>query len=119
MKKRNIFIIIAVFSLMLWGCRYDFILPEEVPVIENVSFAADVAPILTKQCAECHKPGGTSPDLTAANAFAQLSGYINKTTPAQSEILTVPGSSSHSWKKFTATESATILKWITDGAKNN
>ena len=120
MKKHSIFFILIAFSLFVGGCKYDFILPEVVPSMDNISFATQITHIFADKCTECHKTGGTAPNLTAASAYNQImAGYVNLTTPEQSKILTFPGSSSHSWKKFTATESATILKWISEGAKNN
>lgn len=127
MKKHSIFFVLVLFTLFLGGCKYDFIVPEEVPVIDNggdpISFATQVVPIFSNgdKCTSCHKTGGTaSPDLSAANAYSQLMAkYVNVSNPEQSEILTIPGSSSHSWKKFSAVESATILQWIKEGAKNN
>jgi hypothetical protein len=123
MKKRSIYIIIILISLVVFGCKYDFILEEEVPVTgDNISFATQVAPIFSNgnKCTECHKVGATNPDLTAANAYSQLmSKYVNTTTPASSKIYSVPGSAAHSWKGYTAAEAATVLKWIQEGAKNN
>jgi hypothetical protein len=123
MKKRTLFFCMAFFLMIFSGCEYDFVLPEEAPVInEPISFSTQVVPIFSTgdKCTQCHKPGGTSPDLTAANAYSQLaSKYVNLGNPEQSTILTIPGSSDHSWKKFTAGESATILAWIKQGGKNN
>ena len=126
MKKYSIFLILILFSVFISSCKYDFILPEVVvPVTGGVSFAKDVAPIFTTgdKCTSCHNTGGTSPDLTAAKAFAQINtaNYINKTTPAVSKIysFTAPATNTHTWKKYTAGEAAIILQWITEGAKNN
>ena len=123
MKKRMIFLVISLFSLFVVSCKYDFILPEVVPPITKpVNFLADVAPIFSTgdKCTSCHKPGGQSPDLSAANAYSEINPkYVNLISPATSEILTFPGSGSHSWKGYTAGETAIILKWIEDGANNN
>ena len=123
MKKQSLFLILIVFALFLGGCKYDFILPDYVPPVPpGVSFSEQVAPIFSvdDKCTSCHKHGGTTPDLTPSIAYSQIvPGYINTSAPESSEILTVPGSATHSWKGYTATESATILAWITEGAKNN
>jgi hypothetical protein len=125
MKKNILFLVLIIFSLFMGGCKYDFVVPVEVPVIDNggnpISFVTQVAPIFStgNKCTECHKSGGQAPDLTPANAFAQLgSKYINLSSPATSLLLTHPGSSAHTQKAFTALEAATILKWIEEGAKN-
>ena len=126
MKNRTIFPILIVFSVFISSCKYDFILPEVVPpVATGVSFSKQVAPIFTigDKCTSCHEAGATDPDLTTANAFAQINTakYINKTAPAESRIYAypAPGTTTHTRKKYTAGEAAIILQWITEGAKNN
>jgi hypothetical protein len=123
MKKHSLFLILIVFALFIGGCKYDFILPDYVPPVESgVSFATQVAPIFStgEKCTSCHKSGETAPDLTSENAYNQIvPQYINTSAPESSEILTVPGSSAHSWVDYTATERAIILTWITEGANNN
>jgi len=126
MKKSTIFFVSILLALSIYSCKYDFIIPVEVPVIDNggnpIKFSTQIAPIFStgNKCTECHKSGGTSPDLTTASAYAQImSKYVSTSSPNTSKIYTVPGSSSHSWKGYTATEAATILAWITEGANNN
>ena len=124
MKKHPILLILIVFSLFISSCKYDYILPEVVPpVVTGVSFLKQVAPIFSTgdKCISCHKAGATSPDLTAANAFAQISGLINTATPAESKLYSFPSpaTSTHTWKKYTEGEAAIVLQWITEGAKNN
>ncbi|NEW83333.1 MAG: hypothetical protein GZ094_13325 [Mariniphaga sp.] len=125
MKKRTIFLTLLLFSLFMNGCKYDFIMPVEVPPITGtVSFSTQVVPIFTAgtNCTSCHKTGGQAPDLTTANAFASIvPSMVNTATPGQSMIYTIPApaTSGHTWKKYTAGEAAIILAWITAGAKNN
>ena len=126
MKKSTIFFVSILLALSISSCKYDFIIPVEVPVIDNggkpISFSTQIAPIFSTgtKCTSCHNTGGQAPDLSAANAYAQIMPkYVSTSSPNTSKIYTVPGSSSHSWKGYTATEAATILAWITEGAKNN
>jgi hypothetical protein len=126
MKKHTIFFILILFSLLFGGCKYDFVLPVEVPVIDNggnpISFSTQVAPIFStgNKCTECHKPGGTSPDfLTSATLYSMVTSKVNVSSPADSKLLTYPGSSAHTQRQLTATEAALILTWIKEGAKNN
>lgn len=121
MKKHPIFLILILFSLTLGSCKYDFILPEEVPQVNDVSFAEQVVPIFASKCTACHKPGSTSPDLTADNAFAQIQSHINTAAPAESKIYSYPAptTNTHKQRKYSAGEAAIILQWITEGAKNN
>jgi hypothetical protein len=125
MKKYFIILISILFSLLIASCKYDFLLPVPVgPVTGNVSFSKQVVPIFSAggKCTSCHKPGGQSPDYTAANAYASIvPSLVNTASPAQSKICTFAGptSATHTWKKLSAGETAIILQWITEGAKNN
>lgn len=121
MKKQSIFLILILFSLTIGSCKYDFILPEEIPQVNDVSFSEQVAPIFANKCTACHKSGSTSPDLTAGNAFNEIQGLINTATPAESKIYLYPAptTNTHRQRKYSAGEAAIILQWITEGAKNN
>lgn len=124
MKKHPIYCILILFSVFASSCKYDFILPEVVVPVTDVSFAENIVPIFStgNKCTSCHKPGATAPDLTAANAYAQITAnYINTAAPAESVIYKylAPSTSTHNWKKYTAGEAALILQWIEEGAENN
>jgi len=121
MKKHSIFLILVLFSLFLNSCKYDFVLPVEVPVVnpggEPVSFATQVLPILTDKCILCHST--QAPTMGAAVAYAQLvPKYVNTASPASSKLYTVPTSGTHG-ATVSAAQGALILQWITEGAKNN
>jgi hypothetical protein len=127
MKKVRIFTLLSVMMLFMTGCIYDWVAVEEEPEIPTdveISFSSQILPIFTtgNNCTSCHRSGGTSPDLTAANAYGQItSKYVNLSAPAQSGIYKAPapGSTSHSHKVYTAQQAALILAWIQQGAKNN
>jgi len=124
MKKQIIFFTLALFALVLSGCKYDFILP--VPEDDNgsnggntnpVSFATQVYPILTN-CTVCHG-SGKSPDFSANGAYSSVSKLVNTANPAQSKIYTIPSPDGSHGMKYKTSEAALLLKWITEGAKNN
>lgn len=132
MNKIKYFIPIIVIAFLFSACKYDFIIPEQVIVVdpddpnaEEIKFSEHVLPIFTNNnnCTSCHKTGGQAPDLTAGNAFSAINNtkYINKTAPAASKIYehVRPGSSTHTQKKYTEAEAALVLAWISQGAKNN
>lgn len=132
MKILKLMLAIAFVAFLFSGCKYNFIIPEEVPVISpddpdapEVSFATDIAPIFNdnNNCTACHKTGGQRPDLSTANAYASLSStrYINTSNPAESLIYKHPhpDEATHMHKKLTQTQAALILLWIQQGAKNN
>lgn len=126
MKKLiYIFIVLAVI-ISLDGCIYDFIAPEETAPPDTtvvISFATQIQPIFDNNCVLCHRPGGTSPDLTSGNAYSKINTarYINTTTPSQSlvyrRVIPAGGFSGH--PTVSPAQAALILSWIQQGAKNN
>lgn len=132
MKKFSIVFFVFFLALLFAGCRYNFIVPEDVPPIDNggggggstdISFAQAVEPIFNNgnNCTACHKTGGTSPDLSTGKAYASVAKLINTASPESSKIYLypAPATSTHTHKKYSATEAATVLNWIKQGAKNN
>lgn len=124
MKKTKIYFFLVLFGLLLNACKYDFIVPAELPQIDTtvpVSFATQITPIFTSGCVSCHKTGGQAPDLSAANAYNGIKtmNLFNTKTPESSIIYALPGSSSHSWKGYSASDAQLVLTWIKQGALNN
>lgn len=127
MKKRNIFLILALVAILFTGCKYDFILPVEVPPVDNggqpISFATQIVPIFSngEKCTQCHKPGGLgSPDLSNSATIYSLivPKYVNTSSPSSSVIYVNASAGSH-YAKVSAADAALILQWITEGAQNN
>ncbi|PTN07743.1 hypothetical protein [Mangrovibacterium marinum] len=128
MKKYSLYLIVVFLGFVLNACVYDFVAPEivtEIPDDQEISFATDVLPVLTSECASCHNSGGQSPDLTLGNAYQSIhtSKYIDlqNNDPAASLIYTfvAPDASTHSWKHYTSSQAQFIRLWIEQGAKNN
>lgn len=131
MKTLKFIFAVVVVALLLGGCKYDFIVPEQIinpddPNADQVSFSADILPIFNNNnnCTACHKTGGISPDLTTANAYTSLNTakYINTANPEQSLIYTEPDPANtgvHTHKKYSAAQAAFVLTWIKQGAQNN
>ena len=127
MKKLVFTGLVFIMMLVLGGCIYDWVVPEDIidpndPNAEEVSFSQDILPIFANNCVSCHD-GSPGPDLRAENAFSALNNtrYINKATPEESRIYTVPHPdiAGHSQKKYTASQANFVLLWITQGAANN
>lgn len=136
--KKSIYILILVFVglMVVTGCEYDFIYHPTPPPVEEpdpddpvdpnaTSFSTMIVPIFTtgNRCTSCHGDGGTRPYLTAAKAYSEITsmGLVNTANPASSKLYTYvkAGTSTHAWKKFVDSQSELVLKWITEGAKNN
>lgn len=121
-------IILAVLMSFMASCQYKFIVEPVVPPpdpIDTIFFSQDIIPIWNdgNNCISCHKTGGTAPDLTPDNAFNAITndGLIDTQDAAESVIYKFPhpDTDTHTWKKYTGTEAATVLQWIEQGALNN
>jgi len=116
-------------SLMATSCYYDEMPPEAIditPIPDVVSYSNDVQPLWDQDCINCHKPGGTAPDLTAANSYLALTKnnkYVIPNNAAGSLVHKaligdgaplMPTSG-----KWSDSKIALVDKWINDGALNN
>lgn len=130
MKRNLCFLLLIGFGLVLAlaSCEYEFIDSPPLPPVDTtdtVKFAEDILPIFNDNdnCTTCHKTGGTSPDLTEANAYNSIMsmGLVDLTTPENSKlyIFPRPGSTDHNWKTYSQSQSEKVLNWIRQGALNN
>ena len=119
--KRVLFCAIC-FSVFFTSCEWvtiEPITPELPPPDVEISFSTDIQPILTSKCVACH-PNAAGLDLVEGNSWASIqNGRINATTPSESLIYTKPDPSGSHSEKYSTTESALVLRWIEEGAKNN
>ncbi len=94
LHRKKIFATVLLCSVMLLvsGCYKNrtVIVSNTPEVTKTVSFASDILPIFTKDCAVsgCHASGGKAPDLSAANAYSSLTsgGYIDTGSPESSGL---------------------------------
>lgn len=129
MKIVKYIFVISLIAFSLGGCKYDFIVPEEIPIIDpddpnavQVSFATDIQPIFNSKCIFCHDTGGQSPDLTEGNSYSSLNSgnFIDTGNPSGSPLYQKPNpDAGGSHQKYTPVEAALVLAWIQQGAKNN
>jgi len=121
MRKSTLQILVVsiILILMLPQCVYNEIPEPEIP--DSVSFNTDIIPIFNASCnmSGCHNQGGFDPDLSAQNAWASLQdGYVNLSAPESSTLVTaMDGGTMEPYSKDQ--DIALIIKWISDGAKNN
>ena len=130
MKNRilNLLLVSLAMTAMLASCEYEFIpVPQPPPPVytDTISFAAGILPIFNtnNNCTSCHNTGGQQPDLTPNHAFSSIMdlGLVDLATPESSILYDFPrpGTSTHTWKKYTQSQSEDILEWIRQGALNN
>jgi hypothetical protein len=115
-------LLLAAFVLLFSGCEYDYVEPDNVPIVTKVSFSGDVVPIFNSSCnfSGCHSAGAVSPDLTPDNAYQSLltNDMVNTENPGSSELYT--SMNNGSMKKYsTPDKTKIILAWIEQGALDN
>jgi len=121
MKKLLKIVLVSCIPLVLFSCYYDE-LPEkevvEIPEDQVVSFSNDITAIFeTYNCAQCHNPSGTNPDLTKGNEYNSLVPSFVIAGNANGSKLFTQLTNGH--RNVDATSLALIKKWIDDGAQNN
>ena len=132
MMKNYIFILVLT---LLLSCTYNKgeVKPTKdcsTVIPQTVSFSADIVPVLTQNCATAGCHSGTAPkgnlNMDANNAYAQLnkngSGYINVSNPHNSILYISLVSTSDPMPPNGALDPCAvelILKWMSQGAKNN
>jgi len=111
-----------------------FVLTLSACAPRNVSFSADVQPILKKYCLECHVPGGTGYaasgfDMSSYETFMKGGRYGSFVVPGDPVTSTlnmlVEGRADqsirmpHGREKLGDREIETPRVWVQEGAKNN
>lgn len=122
MKKLLKIVLVSSITLVCFSCYYDeFPKPVEVviPPDQVISFASDITPIfVTYNCAQCHKPSGQSPNLTAGGEYnALVPSYVSAGNLTGSRLYVQLAVNGH--RSVDAESLALIKKWIEDGAENN
>lgn len=117
------------FILLAGSCQYKFIVEPVAPPPnpeDTVSFSLQVIPIWNdgNNCVSCHNGQPQRPDLRPESAYNEIMsmGLVDNTTAEESLIYKHPNpdeTGSHTWKKYTNSQAATVLQWIKQGAKNN
>ena len=112
---------------MISSCEYGFIdFEEEDPNIdptEELSFSEKIIPIFNNKCntTGCHTAGHFSVDLTPENAWKDIhdKGLVDIENPADSKFYTKIANPGTHDNRSLPNEQQLILKWITEGAKDN
>ena len=128
MKTIRIFLLFVVVSMAIGACEKDNFGTPPIDPNKIVSFSNDLIPLFAANCAKsgCHVTGSQTPDLTAANAYDQLTGlgYVptDKTGAETCKLYVRMTSFSNPMPKsgiLPAAQSNLVLSWIRQGAQNN
>lgn len=126
MKKHKLISLLLISLLILNACEKDYLTSKKIDINFPVSFAENVVPILIEDCATptCHVSGAQTPNLSASNAYDELTGlgYVDTSNVEESllykriidTVKPMPPST-----KLSAEEIGYILAWIKQGAQNN
>jgi hypothetical protein len=87
---------------------------------DSITFAADVAPILYKNCVSCHRPGGIGPFSmlnfdTVAGRVKDIADVLHEGKMPPWHAVAPPGTFRNE-RRITDAEKRTILRWIATGA---
>lgn len=129
---KNLIKLFSVFFmvLLLAACDNDKVEPGDPVVKDNVSFALDIQPILTAECATCHNPTEVEPDFREGYAYESMEDLIDEggVIPGDAEgselvemleFRSEDGNNMPPAGPLTPTEIALIKKWIDEGVKDN
>jgi hypothetical protein len=129
MKNISKLLPVFLFALVIMSsCEKEYLSNEMVVITTPVSFATDINPILTADCAtpNCHVNGGIAPNLVADKAYDELTGlgYVDTTNATESILYKVITSTTNPMppvgnEPLSAEEIGYILAWIEQGAQNN
>ncbi len=118
-------ILFSLLCIIVTSCTYEKI-EEDTGLPENMSFKNDISPMFNANCNSvgCHNNGGISPDLSPANAYAEIttiSEMVNVGKPEESELYKrmIDVAKPMPMSGVLTYESSQLLSWIRDGAKNN
>ena len=87
---------------------------------DSITFAADVAPILYKNCVTCHRPGGIGPFSmlnfdTVTGRLKDIADVLHEGKMPPWHAVAPPGTFRNE-RRITDAEKRTILRWIATGA---
>ncbi len=115
-------LLLGIMMIGMVSCEYVTIEPKDVVIPDTpVSYKTDVEPVFALlNCTQCH-PGLSKPDLRVDKSYASLisNNLLDTTTPANSKLMVYINNGHNTAANMTPTQKALILKWITEGAKNN
>ena len=112
--------IVLIGIILLASCTDKYITQPYVAPGYQYSLNTDVQPIFTGNCISCHKTGFTAPDLTTGNSYVSLTSLnlLNTSNPANSTLYKKMSTGSMA-NYCTSQDADVVLKWITQGAKDN
>lgn len=104
------------------SCDYDHPVPEQIS-LDSISFSANLIPYFNASCnmSGCHNAGGIPPDLSPENAYQDLlaKNQINLSLPENSKLYKKVATGGSMEPYSTPAQTAMVLAWIKQGAKNN
>jgi hypothetical protein len=118
-SSRTLLLILPLSLILITGC--EKVVFEPMGALGDQSFAADIQPILTKNCTGCHPPT-KGLDLTVSHAYNELvpkyAAVSDASNPEGSKLYIQLTGTSHK-PRTSDVEKQQILKWISQGVPNN
>ena len=122
MKKRLTILTIMGLSaglILFTSCEKEYYVPFPIPDV--ITYSGNIQPYFDSKCANCHKGGSVPLDLRADVSHGNLinGGYVDTDNPTNSLLYTKINTGGSMEQYSTPEETEMVLKWITEGAKNN
>lgn len=128
MKKLLQIVLVSSLSLLCFSCYYDEIQEDLIPQIPDlpddpadpgyveILFQAEIQPIFTNYCAQCHN-ANRDPDLRDGNSYNALIPEFVTRNNADESLLYTKLADGH--QDLNVNDIGLIKGWINQGAKNN
>lgn len=125
MKKLFQIVLVSSLSLLCLSCYYDEIIEEiveEIPTDPNdpdyieIKFGADIQPIFTDKCMNCHNEN-RDPDLRVGRAYSAL--FPDYVTPEKADESSLYTQLAAGHQNLSGGSLELIKGWINQGADNN
>lgn len=121
MRIIKFILFILIISGINSACQQEYFLKPKLDPNAQISFSADLQPILSSECASsgCHDKT-VAPNLTEGSSYLSLvEGGMVDTTNAEGSILMIKLNTNMPAVKLPAIEIEKFLMWIKQGAKEN
>ena len=106
-------ILLIVFA----SCEKEYV----PPIVDDISYQADMQPYFDSKCVSCHNGGPIPLNLEASVSYDNLhnGGFIDLANPSNSKLYTKIAPSGSMEQYSSSSQTSMTLLWIEQGAKNN
>ncbi len=115
---RNIFVVICIFSVLVFAACAKKVSSTKAPAEKITSYNADVLPLIQARCTPCHLPTKGGNKASFENYVSASKYAVDMLDRVQKEK-TVRGFMPFKGEKLSAEEITVFKKWVDGGVKEN